>query len=715
MAGKAQAQGSTSATGSASTLKSTRKRPSSKSHTITSAIHLEPYTPKPTPKRGRGRHHAEAETPFLIDETDLPFHPSTSGSKSSRVLAAIAESDDTSSRTMSKRSRSGPVISLDFDVADSSSQTSPRTPKRKRRATGVVSSEIKNRRKRARSASDPDLDLTQLEENDDETPNKNRSVAVKTATIKSSRIPNHASTLPSPSLSPVTSPLRLSSPESFRWSVEESDEDLPGLKEFLALCAPDAESEPEEQIVVQLPTRKEKPFKRTPLPIGVSIGDPVFVRQGYNWWFGKLVGYTPADNLLDQKRGRDIWTVQSMLGKGFSKKPEGNVMTVHDERIATCTLGNWQTSQQTFTSDALVRPPTPVPPPSLSPDGGDTFADPETETSFDDLSRSEQMIAIRPHLQRIILDEYPPARWRADLFFGSAKERASLNQKVGYGDIHENEVAEVIIPELKRWMRRDEVIHGKGKHGQPPKPIGSDRYSKIPPARLQEYLENVLLPEAVIELCIRSYELTADGDDDEDDPYNEGGTADEDDLLLLEDTDDDDDDYDDDVDTGELASLDGTDDSKTQVEESIEDEAWISRNLGSTSTSPSNLKAEMTKTNMENAATLKTLKASISAENPFLTTNHDPNSNTRIDDPVFKVYDKARLKLARLHAENDYKQWESVAAQLNLARRKMRKKLGLPEYEPRESQEQKALCEASEVENGRAQRSIKKKKIDYRE
>lgn len=96
-------------------------------------------------------------------------------------------------------------------------------------------------------------------------------------------------------------------------------------------------------------------------------------------------------------------------------------------------------------SDAEARPPTP---------------EPEEETpqprgvAFLGLSREQQLRAVRPYLLSVLREECPPAQPRNDRFFSKAKR--NLGDDTVLGDITEDEVAEVLVPELQRWaFRRD--------------------------------------------------------------------------------------------------------------------------------------------------------------------------------------------------------------------------------------------------------------------
>lgn len=70
------------------------------------------------------------------------------------------------------------------------------------------------------------------------------------------------------------------------------------------------------------------------------------------------------------------------------------------------------------------------------------------------LSREQQLRALRPYLHSIMREECPPAQPRNERFFSIARRKVAEDMVLG--DITEDEVAEVLIPELQRWaFRRD--------------------------------------------------------------------------------------------------------------------------------------------------------------------------------------------------------------------------------------------------------------------
>jgi hypothetical protein len=82
---------------------------------------------------------------------------------------------------------------------------------------------------------------------------------------------------------------------------------------------------------------------------------------------------------------------------------------------------------------------------------------------FNNLSRADQLRAIRPHLLKLIRDEYAPALQRADMFFGAAKDREKLKlpEYMCLGDIPSDETVNLFLPELRRWALRGERWEGQ--------------------------------------------------------------------------------------------------------------------------------------------------------------------------------------------------------------------------------------------------------------
>ncbi|WWD21161.1 hypothetical protein CI109_105644 [Kwoniella shandongensis] len=323
-----------------------------------------------------------------------------------------------------------------------------------------------------------DEELSSKSDGDDDTPRKSqRRAASSTFTDVTSSPRQRQTSLPIPELSDFE-------------SDEENGQTLDAFLEIL--------DQPENGPSTK---KEERPFRPTPMPEGISIGDYVYVKNRNNWWIGRVVRYDPADNLEDQKKGRNYYTVLDRFGEELKKRKVDEIITKNDDRIATCVRGSFETTKKDFHNDAATRDPTPPP-------EGDVDQ-PVTSDEFVDLDRVDQLRLIRPRLLRIVSETYPPAQWRVEMFFGGRSERQKLASQSKYGDISEDEVAQVIIPELKRWVMRRLRWHGqRDEHTrpeEPPRPTGSERYNELERSGLEDYIHNVLVPEAIIQLCIRSY------------------------------------------------------------------------------------------------------------------------------------------------------------------------------------------------------------------
>ncbi|KAK8843324.1 hypothetical protein IAR55_006979 [Kwoniella newhampshirensis] len=399
-------------------------------------------------------------------------------------------------------------------------------------------------------------------------------------------------------------------------SDSEDGEDDQTLDNLLAILErPDDAPPPSEK-------KKEKRFRPTPMQDGISLGDFVYVKNKNNWWIGKILRYDPADNHADQRKGWDFYTVVDRFGEILKRKKSSDIITKYDERIADCILGDFKIQKREFANDAGFRAPTPAPETDI--------LQPSTSDDFGRLDRVEQLRLIRPHLLRIISETYEPARWRIDLFFGGNTNRRKLASKSKHGDITEDEVAQVIIPELKRWAMRGLRWHGQQdantRPDELPRPSGSDRYNALKPSELEGFIQDVLVPEAIMQLCVRSYSredlINGQNQDNED----------EDELMVL---------------------------TVPDAEEDIR--------VGD----PRN--------------------SSVRSQGPA-PTSAQPEGDVPVSEA--EVYQAASALVTSLYKRNTYKMWAGQEAILRRAREAMRERLGLPdekmgEYELKKWKEQK--------------------------
>ena len=204
----------------------------------------------------------------------------------------------------------------------------------------------------------------------------------------------------------------------------------------------------------------------------VEKGYSCLVKNGYNFWPGYLVDFFPAQSSEEAKRKGDRYLVH-LHAEGELTKRRKDVVFLVDDRIADCAVcvfsrshlarlllngyvdyskvGEIHVIPDSTVSDAETRSMTPGP--SLSP-------------NFGSLTRTEQLVIIRPHLAHVISDSYEPARWRNDLFYESTlRSNDCLQKEVRFGDFREREVSVVIIPELERWaLRAERWLESNDRH-----------------------------------------------------------------------------------------------------------------------------------------------------------------------------------------------------------------------------------------------------------
>lgn len=312
---------------------------------------------------------------------------------------------------------------------------------------------------------------------------------------------------------------------------------------------------------------------------------------------------------------------------------------------------------------------------------------------FIDLDRVEQLRLIRPHLQLILNEAYPPAQWRIDKFFGSAHDRSALSHVVRYGDISDTEVDEVLVPELLRWglrgerWTRNEVNMGNQPH-EPPRPKGSERYNSLPLSETRNFICDALLPEAIIELCIRSIEKESllDALKKQNKPIDINEEDIEEDMRALSD----------------ISSLSSDTDSEDENAPTREEPAKQRSGSQETAVSgaaskpaaESQVQASVTDTNLQptppatssfsSDQLLGTQQPSLDID-ALLTTQlqGDPSSSAQsVPEAVSEeqqLYRGALQYLSDLSNSSTTNIWETEEARFKYYRREMRKKLNLPE------------------------------------
>lgn len=381
-----------------------------------------------------------------------------------------------------------------------------------------------------------------------------------------------------------------------------------------------------------------------------------------------------------------------------------------------------------FKNDAHIRPPTPEPEhpvastsslPTPSPTQPNQ-PPPMNPSVFIDLDRVEQLRLIRPHLQLILSEAYPPAQWRIDKFFGSAQDRSALSHVVRYGDISDAEVDEVLVPELLRWSLRGErwtrnEVNRRNRPPEPPRPKGSERYNALPLSEIRNFVCDVLLPETIIELCIRSIEKESllDALKKQKKPIDIDDEYIEEDMRALSDI-------------SSLSSDTDSEDENTPTHEepakqrSFSQETIISA-AASKPAAESEVQASMADTGPQltpPASSSFSSELLLGTQQPSLDTDAllntslqgDPSSSAQfIPEAVSEeqlLYCGALQYLSDLSNSSTTNVWETEEARFKYYRREMRKKLNLPEEglskeERKKWEEERAFNELKDLMMGK--------------
>lgn len=104
-----------------------------------------------------------------------------------------------------------------------------------------------------------------------------------------------------------------------------------------------------------------------------------------------------------------------------------------------------------------------------------------TEKPFEDLTYREQLFLIRPHLSKIITESRQISERSRKMIatFYSKLDESGFPEYLETGDIHMNNIKELIQPELKRWALRGEWRDGGNVVGEVARPVGSGKYERL--------------------------------------------------------------------------------------------------------------------------------------------------------------------------------------------------------------------------------------------
>jgi hypothetical protein len=177
------------------------------------------------------------------------------------------------------------------------------------------------------------------------------------------------------------------------------------------------------------------------------------LRLSNSWFLAKLVDFKPGLTLASD---RYIVQARDVIGTRAAKRSEILFLDEDKDKVKTlkgvCLLSLFHISLADDQLGGLRKLKEEIPDPDDYRSSAATrAATPPVladEEPFADLSRQDQLYAIRPQLEKIIKDEYAPSLPRVDAFY--------LKKKVPYltGDYKEVELSTFFPPELRRWLLR---------------------------------------------------------------------------------------------------------------------------------------------------------------------------------------------------------------------------------------------------------------------
>jgi hypothetical protein len=202
-------------------------------------------------------------------------------------------------------------------------------------------------------------------------------------------------------------------------------------------------------------------------------GEYVYFLKYETAWPGIIRDFLPAQ----KSSGHDKWLIKDATHKSRTvKKRRHEFLTMSDEGFATCQVGHIERH------DVEEEEPT-AETRSVTPD-----LPSEEMDSFSEWSFQQQLVAIRPHLARVIKEEYPPLLPRIEQFY---KDHRKITPP-SYGDISPSTILRIFLPELRRWV------------GTSPK--GTKRYNAMDSEQQTRYINSILLPAAICQICYLSQE-----------------------------------------------------------------------------------------------------------------------------------------------------------------------------------------------------------------
>ncbi|KAL7421253.1 hypothetical protein Q5752_004138 [Cryptotrichosporon argae] len=230
-----------------------------------------------------------------------------------------------------------------------------------------------------------------------------------------------------------------------------------------------------------------KPFR--PTVFRAEPGDTCLVKDKTGYSPAKLIDIKIAQHAGETDAFEILLWDKAIEGRTKTLTKAADIVLLNDDRLASLTLNGFGYDFEPIMNDATTR---------------DTTPPLEAECAFANLDLDEQCRALRPHLWNVINEAYPPAHGRLDDFFAG-----NQHAKEEYGELRDEQVTDVMNAEIKRWY-----------HRQANNALSSFavdvRCRSLPGSSHDDFVTNVLVPEAIISRCIEVFDLeTAPEYDDE--------------------------------------------------------------------------------------------------------------------------------------------------------------------------------------------------------
>lgn len=285
---------------------------------------------------------------------------------------------------------------------------------------------------------------------------------------------------------------------------EDEDEDILGQYEN---AASDSEHGTSSQVSV--------PDWRPPSPSEFEylIDEPVLCKSKSGstvYWPARIIGYIPPTKpsqkprfevgFFDWKTGevtRDMFLIQYDEDREKFAKCELDRRKLQEWMDKNCVSPTDDDEVAAVDITTLPEPDFPIPKPSVF---------------IQQMTIAEQFVYVIPFMRRILEENYPPSQERVDLWMKGGATRASVtNDPIQGGNLAEVEwqlfgrlVHTWALPGFDHSKKTEvtEQDESNKPEEQRDRPRGSERYENLPPSQKLQFIVDVLIGEAVIQLLI---------------------------------------------------------------------------------------------------------------------------------------------------------------------------------------------------------------------